>query len=618
MRNIYFIQPNFDFGPNDFAEFYLPYSVGILWSYAIQFEEIKNNFTLADIIFKREDINVVLDKLINPAVAAFSCYAWNWEYNKELAKLIRNKYPDCIIVFGGPSVTDKPYQKLFFQNHRYVNAIINGEGEYSFKDLLQDITNGSAIKKIYASSRVEDLSTLPSPYLTGVFDPIIKNHPDVVWQMVLETNRGCPFQCTFCDWGSLTYSKIKKFDFDRVIDEIRWAAKNKIEYIYLADANFGIFVERDTQIAMEIEKIRSETGYPKFIAITWNKNAKVDVINIAKIIKSRGLTISLQSFNEETLEEIKRKNMDVSNMTAFLPACEEAQVPVYTELILGLPHETKKTWRTGHYKLLDLDQHGMLDVYLAMVLENSELNSIEQIEKHDIKIIDVENYLGGDSNFEENGIVEKSSIINSTKYLSFEDMIDSFMFSWVILMCHYMGYTQIYSRYLNSSEKVAYREFYESLYDYIITSDKNINQEYNVIKNIITIYLSTGKLESAAKFSAGHNIMWNSISVFSKQNDSIVKELQNFVKLKFNMPDQVIDFQKHFTIDINQDYPYNYQIQKEIYNAVFVKNKIDSVNSTLKLKLDSKIKTKNIDIFCRRMYTERRASSSKVIIEVDK
>ena len=618
MHNVYLVQPNYDFGPNQIPEFYLPYTVGILWSYAAQFDIIKNNFKLAEIIFKRENIDTVVSRIENPKVVAFSCYVWNWEYNKELAKKIKEKYPNCIIVFGGPSVTDKPFQKLFFQKHRYVNCVINGEGEYSFKEVLQAIANDIPVKKIYEPTRINDLSTIPSPYLTGVFDDLISNNTDVGWQMVLETNRGCPFACTFCDWGSLTYSKIKKFDYDRVINELNWSVKHKIGYIYIADANFGIFAERDKQISIEIAKMKKETGYPQYVAVTWNKNAKMDIIEIAKILGSRGLTVSMQSMDDQVLEEIKRKNMDISDLSKLLPECEKAQVPVYTELILGLPYETKQTWRDGHYKLLDYQQHAMLEVYLSMILENSELNSQEQIDKHGIAIIEAENYLGGNSNIIENGIVEKIMLIQSTKHMSNDDMIDSFMFSWLILMFHYIGYTQIYSRYLNFKHKISYQTFYDNLFNYIKNSSGLLNTEYNNVKNIITIYLTTGKLDTVSKFNAGANIIWNSTKVFPQRLSQVQKETEEFFQTTFNgIEPDVIVLQQHFTVDIDKTYPYTINISLDVYNSIFT-NTGNSNHEKINLKLDSAIKETDIESFCRKIYTGRRSSSSKVIIEADK
>ena len=84
------------------------------------------------------------------------------------------------------------------------------EGEETFTQILEQIQQGDTPLSVYQGARLNDLE-IPSPMLSGVFDDIIKNNPDYVFNITLETNRGCPFQCTFCDWGSLTYAKIRKF-----------------------------------------------------------------------------------------------------------------------------------------------------------------------------------------------------------------------------------------------------------------------------------------------------------------------------------------------------------------------------------------------------------------------
>ena len=53
-----------------------------------------------------------------------------------------------------------------------------------------------------------------------MFEKIIADNPGVLWNGTLETNRGCPFACTFCDWGGLTYSKLKKFPEEKVLQEL--------------------------------------------------------------------------------------------------------------------------------------------------------------------------------------------------------------------------------------------------------------------------------------------------------------------------------------------------------------------------------------------------------------
>ncbi len=59
------------------------------------------------------------------------------------------------------------------------------------------------------SQRIMDLSEVPSPYTMGLFDYLPDMYPGKIWNAVIETNRGCPFMCTFCDWGGTTFSKVK-------------------------------------------------------------------------------------------------------------------------------------------------------------------------------------------------------------------------------------------------------------------------------------------------------------------------------------------------------------------------------------------------------------------------
>ena len=81
---------------------------------------------------------------------------------------------------------------------------------------------------------------------------------------MLETNRGCPYGCTFCDWGSATLSRIRKFDLERVNAELEWFAQNEYPASFIADANFGI-IERDVEIAEKIAELKSKYGYPKTV-----------------------------------------------------------------------------------------------------------------------------------------------------------------------------------------------------------------------------------------------------------------------------------------------------------------------------------------------------------------
>ena len=107
MKNIYFIQPQYSVNVRDTKNYWMPYSVACLWSYCKEFDDIKESYELKDIVFKREKPEDLLSRLEDPVICAFSCYLWNEQYNLHVAKLIKEKYPNCIIEFGGPQVTTK-------------------------------------------------------------------------------------------------------------------------------------------------------------------------------------------------------------------------------------------------------------------------------------------------------------------------------------------------------------------------------------------------------------------------------------------------------------------------------------------------------------------------------
>jgi putative methyltransferase len=217
----------------------------------------------------------------NPSICAFSTYIWNECYNLELAKAIKQRFPSCLIQFGGPNVPNQENDyKQWRQAHPWIDTTIRYEGEVSFQNMLLDYLNGT-VKKDYVTERMDHLD-IPSPYLTGMFDSII-DQGGYTWAMTIETNRGCPFQCTFCDWGSLTYSKIKKFPLQKVLDEITWAGKHKIEFLFIADANFGVFPDRDLEIIEHLIATREHYGFPSMVATAWYKNSNEVILTLAEM-----------------------------------------------------------------------------------------------------------------------------------------------------------------------------------------------------------------------------------------------------------------------------------------------------------------------------------------------
>jgi radical SAM superfamily enzyme YgiQ (UPF0313 family) len=458
MHNVYLFQPQYAVDFREETNYWIPYSAGCLWSYAEQFDLVKQNFRLADLFFSRLDPEVVLSKIDNPKICGFSCYLWNEQYCLAVAEKIRQAWPDCFIVFGGPQVT------MATLNHEFIDSVVLSEGEDHFVSILQDIAQGRRPQEVYAKKRLENLD-IPSPYLAGTFDRIIAENPNVLWAMTLETNRGCPYQCTFCNWGGVTYSKVKKFDLTRVEAEVEWAIKNPIGYMFVADANFGIFKERDVEIARLIRRIADE-GCLEVANITYAKNSTEIIFVIAAILGSlsKGVTVSLQSANEPTLVAIKRKNLDTNNIRHLMQLSKESGISTYTELILGLPNETLESWKTGFDTVLEMGQHDAIEIWPCQVLENSELSFYESRQRYGIKTVTAHDYTPFHNKTDYMKISEVVEIVNATNTMSTQDIVEAYMYGWMIVQLHVIGYTQLYAKYARHVLNIPYREFYDMLF----------------------------------------------------------------------------------------------------------------------------------------------------------
>ena len=80
MFNVTLVQPNFQTGPKHLNSYYLPYSVGSLWSYLLQEQKIKDNYQVDNWIFRREELQSVVDRCKNTDIVFISLYIWNKNY----------------------------------------------------------------------------------------------------------------------------------------------------------------------------------------------------------------------------------------------------------------------------------------------------------------------------------------------------------------------------------------------------------------------------------------------------------------------------------------------------------------------------------------------------------
>ena len=465
--NISLVQPGFDVGPDHLDIYYLPYTIGLLWAYAKQNKKVEDNFNVEEIIFNRDPYKQNFDKIKNSKIIFFSAYVWNWKISLRLAEDVKKHNPDALCVFGGPNIphTDKD----LFLKYPQIDSIAIGEGEQVFEDILLSYLENEELQKIYRAERIKDLK-IPSPYLDGIFDDIMAENPHIIWNPTLEIDRGCPYKCTFCDWGGLTNAKVYKFELDRVFAELEWMSKHGCDFISCTAANFGIFKERDMMIAEKMADLHQKEGVIKKFQTSFAKNSNANILQIIKFLNENGVNsqfiISLQTFTDQVLENIERKNMKITNAEDITAFANKHHMPMGTELILGLPGETLETWKESMGELYKHGFHTSLDIYSLQVIENAPMNDqrelfgLDTFSAHDM-VVDVTKFEADDQS------AESVEVIKSTNTMSQKELIEAYCYTSQVISLHNTGICDIIAIYCYKKLGISYRDFYAEMLEYL-------------------------------------------------------------------------------------------------------------------------------------------------------
>ncbi len=591
MKKIYMVQPNPQYGKS----VYLPYAVGSLIAYAFSDETIKKEYSFEGFVYKRESIEAVVSRMNNPFLVGFSCYIWNYEYNQKLAARIKEAFPECIIVFGGHQINPKSE----VVEAEYVDYIIHGEGEEALKGLLLYLCGKEIIENIpnlvYKNSEGEiiinktssDFVQRVSPYTEGWFDNLFEEE-ELEFSAIIETCRGCPNSCAFCDWGNIK-SKIKKYDIELVKAEIDWLSSKKIEYCYCADSNFGLF-PRDIEIVDYVVEKHNKTGYPDKFQACYSKTNPERVFEINKKLNrsglSKGATLSFQSFNQQVLDNIYRKNMPLDNFHKLMSLYNSNNILAYSELILGLPGETYESFKNGIELLIEAGQHMMMDFYSCELLSNSIMSDPEYMKKHGIKYATIEQYRYH-TVVKKEDIPEFSKIVVSTNTMSEEEWIESNILHVFVRAFHSLGLLQCVAIYLFHEKQIKYVDFYSALIEWAKKHKDSIcGQIYMFLKKkYIEIINNSGSLtyfdssfgevawplEEATFLTIikNHTDFYKEISPFIKDffdDEAFYEELMSYQKVvvkKPSLPEIVLNLHYDFYDYFSGIYSNNYRELKK-------------------------------------------------------
>jgi hypothetical protein len=477
----------------------------------------------------------------------------------------------------------------------------------------------------------------PSPWLAGFMDPFI-NNTSFPLQALIETNRNCPYQCHFCVWGDFDLNKIRLFDYDTVIEELRYVFK-KSEFnfnLWFADANFGI-LDRDIQFAEELRRLSDKYNKVGGVYLAQAKDSLKRNLEISKILGKLCIPeFAVQTLTPGILEFSGRKNPSNEAIREYVAEVKENRNEVYTDILLGLPGESKQQFLDSMTKVIDFGFHtaSVADIRL---LDGSVMNESEFIEE-----------FGLESRFrvipsaygEYDGIkvIEYEECIRKTKTMSTEDLLELRLFNANYFLLYFielgrpiLDFIQknglhpitliadisknidknnypILSDHLERFTKMATGEWYESLEE----ADKHYLQP-EIFNKIMKDGFPKLNYEYAAQLLTKIDLRreymgWIGENIKKKlqDKDSVIDELVNFcIQRVYNSPynnkqdtiELSFDSANHLAVYTN-DYNYNNSDKEKKASRVKgeTRNTIGSINSIEDKNENTELHTKNLNI----------------------
>ena len=470
----------------------IPYGIGLVVSYALKL--LGHRFEAK--IFKHPHDLAESVEASPPAIACFSNYIWNSELACEMARRIKKKFPQTVIVFGGPNYpVDREEQKRFLVAHPYIDFYLFKDGEEALVELLKALFEYDFdIMKLKTDSLelpnchfmtgeelvtggllpvIAELDDIPSPYLSGIFDPFLEEGLVPLTQ----TTRGCPFKCTFCQDGDDYANRVKRYSPQRISDELEYIAKRaKAPQLMWGDLNFGMY-KQDLNTCRTIAGLREKYGWPMSVELN-GKNQKERVLEAARIIDGDDLSggavtlaAAIQSTDPIVLKQVKRDNVSTEDMVGVANEGQAVGSSSFSEVILCLPGDTKE----AHFKtIFDMMacEINVVRSHQFIMLMGSESASREDREKYQMvtrfrvtpRTVHPQRIFGDEFFAPE---IDEICVANST--MSYQDYLDCRVFNLTVeIFFNYGVFKELLA--LLKAKGIAASQFITAIHERILSS----------------------------------------------------------------------------------------------------------------------------------------------------
>ena len=330
---------------------------------------------------------LVLDEVlaVAPDVVGFTVQPWNYADTVALSRLVKRLMPGVAVWHGGPTVVHRRAY-LAHLGPETVDLVVEGEGELPFAELCAHRLFGlpaldaiagvgwfdaDGALRVTPDGANPDVSLLP-PVMTA------DNLGAMGSYVLYECSRGCPFRCSFCNWGS---QKAKLRSRDRGVIERDLAAilaRPEVTHLWITDAGLDLSVEHVLFLADCIRRHRRHPVHVSGYVFLLHR----DLSYVSGLVGAFDtLQLGLQTANEHVLSEMGRKALSVERFDRILDVVLPHFPDLRVDLLYGLPNIGPSELRDSVRFLLDKGIW-LINLYRLVAIPGTEMG--DEPEKYGI------------------------------------------------------------------------------------------------------------------------------------------------------------------------------------------------------------------------------------------
>jgi len=254
----------------------------------------------------------------------------------QIAQFIKSGRPDTLVVFGGIGVEHFIHQELVG-----IDVIFHGEAEETWPKFLTDFKNGN-YRRVYKNISKPDMTQTPPPRWD-----LLADHLSSYTAVLLQTTRGCPFDCSFCDVIYTFGRKLRSKTIPQVLDEVRLLNKLKVKMVFIADDNFAGDKKYTKELLKQLIPLNNSFKTPiEFITqIDITIANDEELLTLLADCNFQAVMIGIESVNEASLKDYNKQQNLRTPVGQAVRKIQSYGIVVLAHMIIGADSDDKSVFR---------------------------------------------------------------------------------------------------------------------------------------------------------------------------------------------------------------------------------------------------------------------------------